>query len=89
MYRPKVRKKTSLRISVLAGEAPLPPSSWRGAESPPSGGISICNAQLRHTGYKEGICRFFRITNANTLRCRIANSAGRKTVFAMQSVLID
>jgi hypothetical protein len=40
--------------------------------------IRICNAQLRHTGYKEGICRFFRIANAYTLRCRIANSAGRR-----------
>jgi hypothetical protein len=39
--------------------------------------ISICNAQLHHTGYNKNICCFFRIANAYTLRCRIANSAGR------------
>jgi hypothetical protein len=40
--------------------------------------ISICNAQPRHTGYIKNICCFFRITNAYTLSCRIANSAERK-----------
>jgi hypothetical protein len=39
--------------------------------------ISICNAQHHHTGYVKNIYSFFRITNAYTLRCRIANSAGR------------
>jgi hypothetical protein len=39
--------------------------------------ISICNAQRRHTVYNKSIRCFFRITNAYTLHCRIANSAGR------------
>jgi hypothetical protein len=39
--------------------------------------ISICNAPLHLTGYVKNICRFFRIANAYTLHCRIANSAGR------------
>jgi hypothetical protein len=43
--------------------------------------ISICNAQLHLTGYVENICCFFRIINAYTLHCRIANSAGRIAYF--------
>jgi hypothetical protein len=47
--------------------------------------IRICNAQHRLTGYKEGLFRFFRIANAYTLHCRIANSAGRVRVVAEQA----